>query len=112
MYPRYFRLACYLPVLLLFLPLWSLGQSINSSISGVVTDPSGSVIPTASCTLRSTGTAAVAKFTTGSDGIYRFGNLQQGVYDLEVGSQGFETYVQKGISLNINETVTVNVTLR
>jgi hypothetical protein len=45
MYPRCFRLADYLPVLLLFVPLWSLGQSINSSISGVVTDPSGSVIP-------------------------------------------------------------------
>ncbi len=112
MYPRCFRLTGYLIGLCLLVPLWSMGQSINSSMGGVVTDPSGSVIPNANCTLRSVGTAAVAKFTTSSDGLYRFGNLQQGVYDLEVSAQGFQTYVQRGISLNINETLTQNVTLR
>src|SRR5438876_11089084 len=108
----FLRFAGYLLVLFLLLPAWSKGQSINASISGVVTDPSGSVVPNANCTLRSIGTAAVAKFTTGSDGIYRFGNLQQGVYNLEVSAQGFETYVQRGITLNINDTVTVGVALR
>src|SRR3989442_16044289 len=90
--PRSFRQSGHLLVLCLLMPLGCAGQSINSSISGVVTDPSGSVIPNANCTLKSVGTVAVAKFTTSSDGLYRFGNLQQGVYDLEVSAQGFQTY--------------------
>ena len=110
--PRSFRQSGHLLVLCLLMPLGCAGQSINSSISGVVTDPSGSVIPNANCTLKSVGTVAVAKFTTSSDGLYRFGNLQQGVYDLEVSAQGFQTYVQRGISLNISERVTQNVTLQ
>lgn len=98
-------------VVVMLFPAWSEGQSINSSISGLVSDPSGAVVPNASCTLKALGTEAIVKVATGSDGRYRFGNLQQGAYNLEVTAQGFQTYVQNGISLNLNEVVTANITL-
>jgi hypothetical protein len=98
-------------VVVMLFSAWSEGQSINSSISGLVSDPSGAVVPNASCTLRALGTEATVKVTTGNDGRYRFGNLQQGAYNLEVTAHGFETYVQNGISLNLNEVVTANVAL-
>ncbi len=105
------RLTGYLLVVFLLLPAWSKGQSINSSINGIVSDPSGAVVPNANCTLRAVGTQAVMKAITGNDGLYRFGNLQQGVYNLEVTTQGFQTFVQNGIALNMNEAATANVTL-
>ncbi len=105
------RLTGYLWVLFLIVPRPGIGQSLNASIGGLVTDPSGAVIPSATCTLKSVATKAVIKVTTSSDGLYRFGNLLQGVYDLEVDAQGFQSYVQRGISVNINDRVTVNVTM-
>src|SRR5882724_3484149 len=107
------RRSAYL-VLVLCLTLASRveGQNINGSISGTVTDSSGAVVPNANCTLRSTITEAVANVGSNSSGLYHFGNLQRGVYNLEVAARGFQTYVQKGIVLNINDRVTVNATLR
>jgi predicted ATP-dependent Lon-type protease len=77
-----------------------------------VTDSSGAVVPNASCTLTSGLTQAVVQATSGSGGIYRFENLQRGVYDLEVSAKGFQTVVQKGILLDINARLTVNITMR
>jgi len=112
MYPRWLRLTGYLVVLLLFVPSWSNGQSFKASIGGTVTDPSGAVVPSAECTLRAVATEAVRKVTSGTDGLFRFENLQQGIYDLEVNAKGFQTYVQRGISLNINTAATVKVALQ
>src|SRR5690349_9594129 len=86
-------------LLFVFLPGLAWAQSIRSSINGVVTDQSGAVVANANCTLRAIGVEAVAKFTTGSSGLYRFENLQLGTYDLEVSAQGFQTYIQRGIKL-------------
>src|SRR5262245_40706391 len=89
--------------------LEAVAQSFNSAIVGSVTDQTGGVIAGAGLSLTSTQTAAVSSFTTGADGLYRFGNLARGTYDLKVSAQGFRDFLQSGISLNINETVTVNV---
>ena len=112
MVPRWLRLTGYLVVLLLFVPSWSNGQSFKASIGGTVTDPSGAVVPNAECTLRAVATGAVRKVTSGADGLFRFENLQQGVYNLEVNAAGFQTYVQRGISLNINTAATVKIALQ
>ncbi len=106
------RLAYLCLVVCLILACGAEGQNINGSISGTVTDSTGAVVPNANCTLRSTLTEAVANVASNSSGLYRFGNLQRGVYDLEVGAQGFQTSVQKGIVLNINDRVTVNMALQ
>ncbi len=112
MLSRYLRLVGCLLVFSMVLPGLGKGQSINSSIAGTVKDSSGAIVPEASCTLRSVGTGWMAKVTTGPDGLYRFGNLQLGVYELQVSKQGFQTYVQQGISLNLNEAATVDVVLQ
>ena len=105
------RWWAYLVVCLLF-ACGAKSQNVNGSINGTVTDASGAVVPNANCTLTSTMTGAVASVTSDSNGLYRFGNLQRSVYDLEITAQGFQTSVQKGIVLNINERVTVNMTLQ
>ena len=86
-------------------------QNINASVSGTVKDPSGAVIPSAEVSLKSLATGAVFKITTNESGLFRFPNLQAGAYELTVSAKGFRDFVQRGISLSINDTVTINVPL-
>jgi hypothetical protein len=86
-------------------------QGMGASISGTVLDPSGAAVPDADLTLTALGTRAVAKVTSGADGGYSFLNLLTGPYDLEVSAKGFRPYVQKGILVNINAKVRVDVKL-
>ena len=95
----------------LLFPALGWAQSFNASISGAVTDPSGAVVPYAELTLTAIGTEAVMHFATGPDGLYRFGNLQTGPYELRASAKGFREFVQRGIAVNINETVRVDVKL-
>ena len=82
--------------LLLLVPGILLGQSFNTTIRGTVTDPSGAVIPGAELTLKSADTDTVARFTAGAQGLYQFGNLARGTYDLSVSAKGFRDFVLRG----------------
>ena len=99
-------------VVLLVLALLSTsgwGQSFNASISGTVTDPTGASVPDVDLTLTAVATGAVAKATTGPDGLFAFPNLQRGAYELKAAAKGFREFVQKGIAISINDTVRVDV---
>lgn len=98
-------------VFVALLPVMGWAQSFTGSISGTVTDPSGAVVPSAELTLTSVATGAVRKSTTGPDGLYLFGNLQQGAYELQVTAKGFRDFVQGGIAVSVNEWVRVDVKL-
>ena len=93
------------------LPVLGWAQSFNATITGSVIDQSGAVVPNAALTLTAVGTGVAAKVTSGSDGLFRFPNLVAGAYELKASAKGFRDYVQRGISVNINETVTVNIEL-
>lgn len=70
------------------------------SISGVITDANGAVIPGVIVTLTGKD-AAVIKTTASSDaGAYEFKNVSAGTYSLKaVGVNGFKTFVAENISL-------------
>ena len=101
-------LCCLLPTLA---PTVGKGQSANATLSGTVTDSSGSTVPDTKLTLTSEDTGAAANFSTGTDGLYKFSNLPVGTYDLEVTAKGFRTYVQKGIKLHLGDTLRQDVQL-
>jgi len=86
-------------------------QNINASVGGTVNDPSGAVIPNAEVTLKSLATGTISKVTTNESGLFRFPNLQAGAYELTVSATGFRDFVQRGISLSINDTVNIRVPL-
>jgi len=100
-----------LPVLLFasFNPLTA--QSTNSTLSGTVKDPSGAVVPKAHLTLTATATGTIREFDTGSDGNYRFSNLQAGPYTLKASSSGFSAFTRQGLVLSLNDAATFDVTL-
>jgi carboxypeptidase family protein len=99
-------------LLLVFLPASGRAQSSNATIGGTVSDPTGAVVPGAEVTVGAESMSAVGKAVTGTDGSYSLPNLPQGTYRLEVTAKGFQTFVQTGILVHLNETVRVPVTLQ
>ncbi len=105
--------AC-LAVVLLIMALVSASvgaQSFQASINGTVTDPTGAVIPGVELTLTNTGTRSVAKFISDDSGVFAFRNLAPAYYELRASLTGFKEFVQRGISVRINESVRVDVKL-
>jgi hypothetical protein len=87
-------------------------QSVaGSQVSGVVKDSSGGVLPGVEVTITKTDTGAVRTAFTGADGAYVFPNLPVGPYKLKVVLQGFNTYVQEAIVLQVNTNPTIDVAL-
>ena len=67
----------------------------TGELSGIVTDPTGAVVPNADVTLRSLETGSVANATTAGDGGYKFAYLQPGNYSVKVTAQGFQSTEQQ-----------------
>lgn len=75
------------------------GQTFTSSMTGVITDPTGAIVANASVELRNMGTNDTRAFTSGNDGSYQFNNLQPGTYQITVSAPGFKTFVQSNLTL-------------
>jgi hypothetical protein len=98
-------------VLFIAMAISAYGQGTRASINGAVRDSSGAVIPDAKLNLRSVSTTAVLSVASDSDGLYNFPNLVAGVYDLSVTAKGFREYVQKGLTVNLDQQLRVDVAL-
>jgi hypothetical protein len=84
----------------------------TAQISGTVQDSSGSAVPGAQVTVIQTGTALTRTAPTGSTGEYVLPSLPIGPYRIEVKKEGFTTYVQSGIILQVDTNPTIDVTLK
>src|SRR5947207_14871490 len=62
----------------------SSAQVAGGTISGRVTDPSGSILPGASVSITNVSTAVVTNAVTGTDGFYSAVNLLPGPYKIAV----------------------------
>ena len=82
------------------------------SISGIVTDSSGAVIPGAEVTATQTTTGLVLKTISSGGGTYVFPSLAPSLYTVSVTRAGFESYSEKGIEVRADAALTVNVTLK
>ncbi len=99
-------------VAFLFLPaafLWALAAG---SLSGVLKDPSGAVIP--GVKLKLVNGALKAEFTSASDprGFYTFPSLPVGHYDLTIEATGFQTQKKTNIAIDADAAVTLDATLQ
>ena len=83
----------------------------TAQLSGTVRDSSGGVLPGVTVTVTRTDTGFTRTVVTESGGTYVVPNLPTGPYKLEASLQGFRTYAQTGIVLQVNGNPTINVTL-
>ncbi|MGH9351691.1 MAG: carboxypeptidase regulatory-like domain-containing protein, partial [Terriglobia bacterium] len=98
-------------VVCVFPPL-ALGQAVNGSVVGTVIDPSGAVVPQARVTITNVGTTVSQTARTDASGYYSFPDLPPGNYKVRVEKQGFATIDRSGVSLFVNSTVRVDVSLK
>jgi hypothetical protein len=87
------RIAC--AGVLLILVSTSVHAQTTGEIRGIVTDPSGSVVPGGKVTLNSTETGESRVATTDDEGRYAFPLLKIGDYQISVESQGFRNVVTR-----------------
>jgi carboxypeptidase family protein len=89
----------------------ALGQN-SGSISGEVKDEKQAVINGATVTLRNVLTNESRTAQTNSDGRYHFAGVPVGAYEITVESTGFAKYQQSGITLALNQSAVVDVTMK
>ena len=87
---------------------WAQG---TAQLNGRVSDESGAVLPGVTVTVTQTDTAFTRTTVTDETGNWLLPNLPIGPYRLEVSLQGFRTYVQTGIVLQVGATPTLNTSL-
>jgi len=107
---RYFVFTTLIISLLALVPS-GFAQKVTGTITGVVTDDSGAVLPDATVTVTSTQTGASRSTTTGSDGSFSFPELNPGVYNVSVTKQGFKKVTTKNVELHVSDITTVPIKL-
>ena len=106
------RILCLLALVCLFPAIMPAQVAITGKITGVVTDPSGAAVASATVAVKSTALMAARTISTGADGAYLFDLLPPGTYDVTVTAQGFRTIEETGVVLTAGFTATVNAKLQ
>src|SRR5437868_665702 len=78
------------------------GQTVSlSQIGGTIRDSTGAPVAGAHISATQTDTGLNRKADSGADGVYQVPSLPIGPYKLEVTKEGFSTYNQSGIVLQV-----------
>jgi hypothetical protein len=83
----------------------------TASISGIVKDSGGGVIPGATVIVKEVATGRTTQVVTNSDGVYAVPALSAGTYDVTASLTGFKTAEAKGISVAPGLPVSIPLTL-
>ena len=89
-----------------------LAQTLDTAILGVVTDPSGAVVPGASVTITQPATGRTNMATTSSGGTYEVRYLFPGEYTVEASATGFGTERRTGVVLQTGQQARLDFSLR
>lgn len=84
----------------------------TATISGMVVDASGAVLPGVLVTVNNTATGLTRTSVTGATGRFAIHSLPPGRYGLRAELQGFEPHVRESLDLTVAETLALNITLQ
>jgi hypothetical protein len=99
-------------VLILIAGAAAFAQAGRGGINGLVTDPSGALVPGAKVIAKSHATGITTTTVTTAAGLYSFVSLNPGTYAVTVSSMGFESVAQDNIEVTVDQTSIVNITLQ
>jgi hypothetical protein len=85
--------------------------SSTASISGVVVDSGGGVVPGADVTVKNNGTGETYSAVTSGQGVFSVPSLITGTYTVTVSLQGFKTVVLNNVVVNAGVPASVRATL-
>jgi hypothetical protein len=87
-------------------------QSTGGRVRGTVTDPSGGAVAGATVTLINQATNASREVQSNANGEYVFIEVPVGTYELDATLQGFKKYIRKGIALDLNQVISLDIALQ
>jgi hypothetical protein len=90
----------------------SSAQVASAELSGTILDPTGAVIAGAKVTATNVATNRSSETASNATGNYIIPLLPPGDYTLAVEAPGFRRYVQRGITLQVNQQASVDVKLQ
>jgi hypothetical protein len=99
----------FLPAIILLTTLGAFGQSNTGSITGVVTDQNGAVVPNATVNITNQGTNEKRTVQADAEGRYEVPSLPTGVYSVESTASGFKTSTVKDVRLAVGEKARIDV---
>ena len=103
--------SCVLAILLIALPCAWAQHGTEGTVTVTVTDPSGSIVPSAHLELRNLGTNSAIRADTQAGGSYAFVNLPLGTYRLSVSKEGFKSQVFDTVIVQATKTTDISATL-
>lgn len=89
-----------------------LAQTETATVSGLVTDQSSAVIPGAQVTIQSVERGTSQSSVTNNTGIYVFGSVQPGQYQIRVRKPGFKQVDFLGLIVNVQDHIEQNFRLQ
>jgi hypothetical protein len=87
------------------------GQTAGS-VSGLVTDQSGSVIAGATITATNPQTSLTRQTVSNSSGNYNLPDLPPGFYNVRAEGKGFQSEVKNGLELQVQQDARIDFQLR
>ena len=87
-------------------------QQATAQLLGSVKDTTGAVVPGVTVTLRNAQTNVSRSTTSDKDGAYLFTLVAIGTYEVTAEHSGFRKFLQKGITLDVNQNGRLDVTLQ
>lgn len=101
----------HLVIALIILAASAAAQIYTGSLTGVVTDPSGAVVPNAGVTATDTAKGIAYRATTDASGRYLIRTLPPSTYTVGVQAAGFNEQTQSGIVLTVNQNASLDFAL-
>ncbi|HWQ35225.1 MAG TPA: carboxypeptidase regulatory-like domain-containing protein [Blastocatellia bacterium] len=98
--------------LILAAGVFTFAQQPLGNISGVVADPSGAVVASATVTATSKATGATRTVTTNDQGFFFISTLQAGDYQLRIEASGFAPYTVERVTVEVGQTARIDATLK
>ena len=99
-------------LLALATPRAGYSQVLYGTLTGNVTDPASAAVAGVQVEATNQETNVKSETKTDERGIYRFTNLQPGIYKVAVAAQGFRAHLQSNVPVQANEIRRVDVQLQ
>jgi outer membrane receptor for ferrienterochelin and colicin len=87
-------------------------QTTTATLSGVVHDSSGAVVPQVKIALKSTAKGTTRVTATDGEGNYRFSSVEPGTYEVRAERGGFTTEVKSGVVVTVGGASEVDLILK
>lgn len=100
-----------LPLASILIVAATLHAAVTGSISGTITDQTGSVIPGVTVIVTNTAQNVQTKATTDSKGDFTFPSLPVGHYDLKTESPGFKPQSRRELAVDLDSHLEVDLSL-